>query len=1111
MATAPALQNRPPLQRHSIASLTAPLAQLDRRIRWYVFLEGMTWAVIFAGIWCLASFLFDYSFLFQWLGIDYLRDGLVAGHKVARILAWIFLIGGLATILFYHLIYRLTARFSPASLALVLERRFPNILGDRLITAIELSEASKPLPTELSQELLDVTVSEAENRIRQVSIQDVFNRKRLGLRSLGAGSLFVLGLIIMIFATDPGTRWAERNVFLQEAYWPRRTILYIADFSQQPTKAVPFGSELSIKISAWKWVVATDDDPEGWRPLHWLKDLMPAEGAVSQIRPWELQGTLFSPWCFAALPPEWQKLNLDQVFARIEPVEAFELYRREMGLAYIQYLQSQLASGAQLNTELKAFLPAAWQTRTASEWEASLRLAERWTPDECKRKRLLWQSSRPIPEDAAYLIAFMGQALPVPWIARATLQRIAHQQGTDLPMEVLSPSEAAQLPVAWRHRPIKQILASLEELESLASAEAFGDQMRIQLLQLFNELDHRADQSHSLRRRTFRRLLVPNKITIEFEQLLEGEDRGQIRAKRGQPEVKRIEGTMDFIYDFKKIEQPFRFRAITAEAATPWYQVDVKPLPNLKKLIRYHSEPGYLHESNQRVATGPFVMSLEGDESRAEAPMGTLVQLDGQSYKNLQTVRLISDQPLAQSPGTVTHQPGQSDFSISLRPLGKEDLRCRLELIDTDGIMAVRKLIITSANDRPAEFARAAFEVINRKMITPQAILPLSVTVRDDHGLMQLAYDVTLEKMDRTLLYHTRLPMRQFQPIQLAQPYRPPFRFERQNDPELSRLLASLPGDPIRTCSAMMQLPLTGAAGLWPKPYWQTVREYRAQYQDANLFGPVIKVTDEFLDTLAIRAALKKPMEQPLTNTPYRLVVRLVAMDNRRDESGDHSLPLHQESMSLEAFDFLVVNEQDLMIETGKREEDLRDRCEEVLAQLKKIKTQLQKMQTEFPTYSEQELKRVVADASDFQKSLNHHRLMLDEKVLREFRQVYRELALNRCQIKVLERIDEKICQPLAILLQPGNLFNQTEDAFDVFARQLEADKKNLSPALWSSTQFPLDQLIRRIEDIMNEMRRLIEFNQALQVLRDLIRAMDENVKAIEEWRKRKQKEELDP
>ncbi len=1111
MATAP-VTTPPPASRRPLASLNAPLLHLDRRIRWYVLAEGLSWAVIFAGTWCLVSFLFDFSFLFQWLGVDYLRDGLVAGHKIVRAAAWLVLLLGLGTILFYHLIYRLMARFRPEALALVLERRFPNILGDRLITAIEMSSAAHAQDEDVSQPLLGATMEEAAQRIRQVSIHDVFNRQRLGLRTLAAAGLIGLGAVIMIFATDPGMRWAERNLLLQEAYWPRRTILSIEEFSQQPTKAVPFGSELQLRIHSWKWVVSSNENPEGWRPLHWLQDLLPAGPDVARQRAWELQGSMFTPWCYAALPHDWQKLTLDQVHARIENAEVFEAYRRELGLALIGYVQSQIAASSQIDPELRQFFPAAWQARPDPEWLASLQVAERLTPEECKRQRQRWRGERPVAEDAACWAPFLGYPVPVPFLSRSAVQLIAEASGqTAMDLLAISPSEAARWPAAWRGLPLADFLARLEELEVAASAESLGDQMRIKLLNLFDELDQRADQSHALRRRNFRRLLVPNKITIEFEQIVEGEERGLVRPKRGQPEVKRIEGTMDFFYDFKKIEQPFRFRALAPGAATPWYRVDVKPLPTLKRLVRFHSEPGYLHGSNQRVTTGPFVMSLDGDESRGEAPSGSQVQLEGQSYKTLQEVRLISEMPLDPTPGTVEHQPGNPHFKLALRPLGREDLRCRLELIDTDGIKAVRKLIIGSSQDRPPEFARAAFEVVNRKMVTPQAILPLSATVRDDHGLSALAYDVTLEKMDRTLLHKARIPFRQFQPLSLAQPYRPPYRFDRWTDVEWPRLLATLPGDPLRTLPALMQRPVTGAVAHWPWPYWQPVREYRSQYQDLQSYGPVLRLNDEFLDTLELRAALKKPLDQPLQPTPYRLVVRLVALDNRRDESSQPSIPLHQEGVALENFDFLVVNEQDLMIEIGKREEDLRDRCEEALSQLKRVRTQLKKMQAEYASYSEQELRRAAADAQDFQKMLLQSRIVLDEKVLREFRQVYRELALNRCQIKVLERIDEKICRPLAGILQPGNLYSQTEEAFDLLARRVEAEMDKVPSDLWTATASPLDQLIRQIEEIMNEMRRLIEFNQALQVLRDLIRSMDENVKAIEEWRKRKQKEELDP
>src|SRR5215471_13640805 len=100
----PRLRHAPPRQR---PELLEPLTQLDRRIRRYVLLEGLAWIVVFVGAWALLSFLFDWGFLFRLCGIDYLRDGLVSGHRAARTLALIILLVGAVGIAAYHLVWRL--------------------------------------------------------------------------------------------------------------------------------------------------------------------------------------------------------------------------------------------------------------------------------------------------------------------------------------------------------------------------------------------------------------------------------------------------------------------------------------------------------------------------------------------------------------------------------------------------------------------------------------------------------------------------------------------------------------------------------------------------------------------------------------------------------------------------------------------------------------------------------------------------------------------------------------------------------------------------------------------------------------------------------------------
>ena len=79
--------------------------------------------------------LIDYG-VFKLFAFDWALDA----PKALRIIALILAVAGLGALVVTKIIIRLTRDFSDSSLALVLEKRFPKILGDRLITAVQLSD-----------------------------------------------------------------------------------------------------------------------------------------------------------------------------------------------------------------------------------------------------------------------------------------------------------------------------------------------------------------------------------------------------------------------------------------------------------------------------------------------------------------------------------------------------------------------------------------------------------------------------------------------------------------------------------------------------------------------------------------------------------------------------------------------------------------------------------------------------------------------------------------------------------------------------------------------------------------------------------------------------------
>lgn len=1085
--------------------LLAPLRQVQRAIRGYIAAEGLAWLSLGVAGWCLASLLVDAGVLHSLLGIDYLRDGLVEGHRVARILYWLGLWVGLAVVLGYHFIYRLQTRIDLNSVAVVLERRFAKQLGDRLLTALDYANPQTAAQRTVSWPLVAVAQREAVERLSQLPLHELFNRQRLRSR-IGAAiaAWLVLGILALLL-TDTLAIWADRNVWLRDVYWPRPIMIEIQEFDSQRVKAVPYGSEVPLKIRAWRWVVATTENAEGWRPLEWLRDLLPASAPG---RAWELTEPVVNPVLYAALPPSWQKWSLDEVEARLESAELFEPFRREVGVAVARYLLANQDEPGAL-ARLRSLLPTDWRPLSTAALCEHLELASQWGPGEAAALVNRWQQLRPVEQDLSLaMIGLFGAPLP-PLLPLSWVQQRALAAGKSVPPLAVPLAELRRLPVSWQGLPLPELHHRILAVAGPFSPESLADHLRGELLQMFAELGRRAELPHLGRRRTFRRLEVPVRIALEYEQVLEGEERLRLRPRRGQPELRRREGSMYYPYEFKKVEQPLRFRVVAGAGTTLWHRLEVRPLPSLRRLERWHDEPGYLHDSLDRVQVGPLPLGLDGDESRMDVPMGSRVRVEGESYKPLRAVRLRRVGSSAGSDnGEVIHVAGSPRFQLLLPTVQVSESRWQLELEDTDGIILGRRLLLIGIRDKEPEFPQAGFAVVNRKMITPQALLPLTALIRDDHGLTAAGYEITVERPNRAVVLRAFLPLRQFRPVIAVRPGTGT-RFEALSEVRLGRLLTDWPGDPFTFWPAWLRLPSGGPWNLAVPPRLETVREFACAYEDRNLHGPVLQPQDEFLDTLLLRPQAGLALDTPLLPPPYRLQVRLVAYDNRTVDTG-RPVPNPQAGRANEVFEFQVVSEQDLLIEVGKREEELRDRCEEIAASLREIRQKMAQLQQELGGFGKAEIRAAAVVVGQWHRQLPVARANLDARVLREFRQVYRELALNRCAPAVLDRVDLKICLPLAELLQSEGAFPAATESLERLARRLEQEPDQLSPPAIADAAVPLDRLLSRLEAIMAEMKKLIEFNQALQRLRELIRDLDANVQRLEQKRREQQRRELE-
>lgn len=267
------------------ANIVGPLDHLRGTIRRYVLVEGLLLAAIFVAVWFILGLLLDFG-LFKAATWDWVLEAPVQLRTFALFFMSILLVLLIARQIFL----RLTKDFSYPALALVLERRFPKQLGDRLITAVELADVKKAETYGYSSEMITATIDEARKRVGQVPVRDVFNWGRLWRLSSILAALWVLLLAAAVLAYGLSTRdrspdrffwsaahvvtiWGERNIALMHTPWPRQAHLEYVAFptdEMRVAKDAALTKPVALRVRAVKWVISDKAATLGWRPMEWL-------------------------------------------------------------------------------------------------------------------------------------------------------------------------------------------------------------------------------------------------------------------------------------------------------------------------------------------------------------------------------------------------------------------------------------------------------------------------------------------------------------------------------------------------------------------------------------------------------------------------------------------------------------------------------------------------------------------------------------------------------------------------------------------------------------------------------------------------------------------------
>jgi hypothetical protein len=354
----------PPVRERNLAEahqrVKSPLDRLRRYIRGYVSLEGAAIVGLYLALWFWIGLVLDYG-IFRLFHIDWVQEF----PWSVRCGLLVVLLSALLAAVALKVVTRLFREFRDSALALVLERRFPKILGDRLITAVELADARKAAEIGYSAAMVQETIHEAAQRVEELKIGEVFDWERLTRRGVVVGLLIFGGYLLAGcgFSTVNAVQghgftyagfsqfhevaqiWFERNILLQNVIWPRQAHLEYLESPANGEYRIGRGDRgPTIRVRALKYVIAgapTKKAVEGYRA--WLDSRGVSgeeqEGLVSAFKQKPAEGwralswfdltpdLLGAPVPDVALPAEWKVrelragLTLDEIELNLDKAE----------------------------------------------------------------------------------------------------------------------------------------------------------------------------------------------------------------------------------------------------------------------------------------------------------------------------------------------------------------------------------------------------------------------------------------------------------------------------------------------------------------------------------------------------------------------------------------------------------------------------------------------------------------------------------------------------------------------------------------------------------------------------------------------------------------------
>ena len=160
------------------------------------------------------------------IALSFTMDRVFKLETGARAVILIAILGVIGYAIWRFLAHRLGGVPGEDPLAIAVERHFPE-LGDRLISALQLSRESDPERYGMSPQLVQDAIDEAIEPASKVRFSEILASGRIARNAV----LGALALLVIAGAsaadTESSSIWFKRNVLLQSVRWPQKTYLVV--------------------------------------------------------------------------------------------------------------------------------------------------------------------------------------------------------------------------------------------------------------------------------------------------------------------------------------------------------------------------------------------------------------------------------------------------------------------------------------------------------------------------------------------------------------------------------------------------------------------------------------------------------------------------------------------------------------------------------------------------------------------------------------------------------------------------------------------------------------------------------------------------------------------